>query len=139
MRNMSTLWPSKKLDVRSARYQVIERVGSHAYRLALPPESKVHPVFHTMLLCKAATDPFPLQDVTPHCPPPVIIGGREEYEVEAIRGEREGGRGKEYLVTWRGYQEETWEPSEAFEDTAALDAWERRPKDARSRRVRRRR
>ena len=45
-------------------------------------------------------------------PPPDIIDGEEEYEVEAILDHR-GGNHKnqqQYLVKWKGYPETTWEP-----------------------------
>ena len=39
-------------------YELIERVGSLAYRLALPPElSKIHNVFHVSMLRKYIADP----------------------------------------------------------------------------------
>ncbi|XP_057467471.1 uncharacterized protein LOC130756869 [Actinidia eriantha] len=33
-------------------FQVVQRVGSVAYKLALPPTSRIHPLFHVSLLKK---------------------------------------------------------------------------------------
>ena len=40
-------------------------------------------------------------------PPPDLIDGEEEYEVEAILDSRKWGRGRkqQYLVKWKGYSE----------------------------------
>ena len=46
-------------------------------------------------------------------PPPDLINGNEEFEVEAILGHKPWGRGHRYLVKWKGYptSESTWEPT----------------------------
>ena len=39
-------------------YEIIERVGSLAYRLAVPPElARIHNVFHVSMLRKYIADP----------------------------------------------------------------------------------
>jgi hypothetical protein len=44
-------------------------------------------------------------------PPPIVIDGTDEYEVEEILNERKAGRGMQYLIKWKGYprSEATWE------------------------------
>jgi transposase InsO family protein len=124
LRNIKTDRISKKLDARSAKFKIIERIGSHAYRLDTPPG--IHNVFHTMLLRPAATDPFPSQKTTENRPGPVIIGDDEEYEVEAITNERwHRTQGRQYQVKWTGWSRRTWEREDALEDATALDVWRR--------------
>lgn len=128
LRNVRTERPSKKLDCRHAKFQVIAEVGSHAYRLNTPPG--VHPVFHAALLRPASSDPFPSQQNDDYQPPAQIIDGEEEYLVERIMDERTKrvGRGtrREFLVKWSGYSTPTWTPATNLEDTEALDEWEAR-------------
>lgn len=128
LKNIRTHRPNKKLDWKNAKFEVLERVGTHAVRLNTPPG--VHPVFHVDLLRPASTDTLPSQDNDDTQPPPHIIEGEEEWQVEAITGERMvrrgRGRRKEYHVKWSGYARQTWEPASALQETAALDAWEAR-------------
>jgi hypothetical protein len=45
-------------------------------------------------------------------PPPDVIEGEEQYEVEAVRAHRWRNRKLQYLIKWKGYPESdnTWEP-----------------------------
>jgi hypothetical protein len=128
LRNIRTDRPCKKLDVRHAKYTVLEKVGSHAYKLDTPPG--IHPVFHTSLLRPASNDPLPSQTTLDWQPSSVLVDGEEEFFVEEILNERKQrwGRGfrHQYLVKWKGYQRPEWTAARNLEDTIALDEWERK-------------
>jgi hypothetical protein len=73
------------------------------YCLELPTQWSIHPVFHIDLLT-------PYHETLIHgtnyqCPPPDLVEGEEEYEVETVLASRCFGRGKklQYLVKWKGY------------------------------------
>lgn len=96
------------------------------YRIQLGVGDKSFNTFHTSILKtynRNDVNKFP--DREPEEPEAVIIGGEEEYEVEQIEEERNQGRGKKYLVKWKGYTELTWEPRSHLMETAALEKWER--------------
>ena len=64
---------------------------------------KIHPVFHIDLLIpyhetEAYGKAYPQ-------PPPELIDGEEEYEVQEIINDRKRGKRKmkQYLVRWKGY------------------------------------
>ena len=64
-------------------FPVKQKVGQSSYKLELPPQTRIHPVFNSNVLKGAATDPFPGQQLQ-NKPPPDIIEGQEEYKVKAI-------------------------------------------------------
>jgi hypothetical protein len=117
-KNIQMRRPMKKLDHKNiGPFTIVKKVGSHAYRLKLPAEWKIHPVFHVSLLSDAVDDPFPERTIEE--PPPVEIDGEEEYEVERVLDLRLRRRGKrtwvEYLVEFTGLpdpSEYKWLPRE---------------------------
>jgi hypothetical protein len=122
LKNIRTERPTRKFDAKNAKYTVTEVIGSHSYRLDTPPG--IDNVFHSKLLRLAGTDPLPSQVQTDAQPGPKVVQEDVEYEVDHILRERLVRGQKRLLVKWKGYARPTWEPYDAFEATAALDAWE---------------
>ena len=92
-------------------YKIVARVGEVDYKLALPPTMRIHPVFHVSRLkpYHAPDRRYPDRQSAPV--PPVVVQGEEEYQVEALMGDRQRGRRKQFLVKWLGYpsSDNTWE------------------------------
>lgn len=113
-KNLRSVRPSRKLDWKAVGpFPVIEVISSHAYRLQLPASmSRVHPVFHPVLLQPVPHDPLPGQRSQP--PPPIVLNDEEEYEVRQVLDSRYNRRRKrlEYLIQWKGYDQADWEPVE---------------------------
>jgi hypothetical protein len=120
-KNIKVLRPSKKLSAqRLGPYRIEKLVGEVAARLALPKSMKIYPVFHFSLLEPKKTSDIPNRTNSP--PPPEVIEGEEEYEVQEILDSRIF-RGKlQYLVRWKGYDEseDTWEPPENCSNASDL-------------------
>ncbi len=117
---------SIKLDhKRLGPYKVVERIGSLAYRLELPPTMKIHPVFHASRLSPFIKDTIP--DRTPEPLPPVVTpDGEEEWEVEEVIGWHYTNKcnkpGYQYKIKWKGYptSEDSYEPPENLENCPDL-------------------
>ena len=94
-------------------YQIIERLGAVAYRLRLPPNARIHDVFHVALLKKFEGEP-PAAIV----PLPVILQGRVvPTPSQVVRARLNRGRW-ELLVQWTGCSaaDATWEPIADFKE-----------------------
>ena len=106
--NLSTTRPSKKLaDKWHGPFEILEKVGTHNYRLKLPEQWRIHPVFHVEKL-----KPYNQDQAHPNhpLPPPDLIDQEEEYEVEKILDAQYRRGILNYLVKWVGYpnSEASW-------------------------------
>ena len=84
-KNIKTSRPSQKLDVkRLGPFKILEVVGESqmAFKLELPPQMRIHPVFHASLLepYKANTLPGHIQPA----PPPILVESGLEYVVDRV-------------------------------------------------------
>ncbi|KAL4297427.1 hypothetical protein GQ457_12G017460 [Hibiscus cannabinus] len=122
-------------------YEIVERVGSVAYRLLLPPElERIHDVFHVSMLRKYRSDPshvMPVEEIELN---PDLSYDEEPVEILASDSKVLRGRTIELVkVKWRhrGVEEATWErkedmmeqfpylfPSGNFEDEISLSGGE---------------
>jgi hypothetical protein len=103
-KNLRTVQPTAKLaPKRHGLFKVTQVMSAVNYRLELPTQWSIHPVFHIDLLT-------PYHETLIHGanyqrPPPDLVECEEEYEVETVLASRRFGRGKklQYLVKWKGY------------------------------------
>ena len=88
---------------RHGPFRVAQVMSPVNYCLELPMQWRIHPVFHIDLLTKYHKTP--LHSTNYQCPPPELIDGEEEYEVEKVIASRCFGCGRkfQYLVKWKGY------------------------------------
>jgi transposase InsO family protein/predicted aspartyl protease len=105
--NLKNLRPSRKLGPQwTGPFRIIEQVG-HAYRLELPPGSKIHNVFSPDVLAKSPNTPLVGQE-NPK-PSGEIIAGQEEWEVAEILAVKLVRGSLHYQVSWVGHDPDpTW-------------------------------
>jgi hypothetical protein len=109
-RNLKLGYNKKITTKREGPFTITEVLGPVNYRLKLPERWKIHNVFHATLL-----SPYRENEIHgPNFPkpPPDIIDGNEEFEVEQILRHRKRGRNMQFLIKWKGYDDfdSTWEP-----------------------------
>ena len=65
---------------------IAAEINSVAFQLNLPASMKIHDVFHVSLLEKYVPNIIPGRYVEP--PPPVVVEGELEYEVDEVLDSR---------------------------------------------------
>ena len=87
---------------RHGPFLITKRVSPVAFKLSLPPTWTIHDVFHASLLTPYHETPEHGANFTR--PPPDLVQGEAEYEVESINGHRFFGRTRQlqYLIKWKG-------------------------------------
>ena len=109
-RNITRQGGSRKLSPRRlGPFEITQVISPVVYRLKLPPQWRLHDVFHAALLT-------PYKETVEHGPnhtepPPDIIEGEPEWEVQAILDARRYRRKLQYKIRWQGYSSahDSWE------------------------------
>ena len=88
---------------RHGPFKFVQVMSPVNYRLELPTQWSIHPVFHIDLLT-------PYCETLTHGPnyqrsPPDLVDREKQYEVKKILDSRQFGRGckLQYLIKWEGY------------------------------------
>ena len=95
-------------------YEIIDKIGSVAYKLQLPASSTVHPVFHVSLLKPAPSTKYTvspdLPDVDDHLQVPEAV-------LQRLLHQRQDGTVPQLLIKWSGMDASlaTWEDAEAVQ------------------------
>jgi len=94
-------------------FQVIEKIGSVAYRLRLPPKARIHDVFHVVFLKKHTGD----LPATPVALPHIAHGRALPVPAKVLRA-TPAHNSWNLLVQWEGRStaEATWEPLTYFKE-----------------------
>jgi transposase InsO family protein len=110
-------------------FAITEVVNTNAFRLALPPQMQaLHPVFNISRLKPyvSGSAAFPTRPQRFDRPPPAVqadSNGDALWQVDRVLACKKVGRGKRYLVAWKGYppEENTWEPQASISHTTAFE------------------
>ena len=129
--NIKTLYPSAKLGPkRYGPFKIMTRLSDAVYRVEVPLHWKIHNVFHANLIT-------PYKETVIHGPnylrpPPDLVDGEEEYEVEKMLDMKPRGRGRKmhFLIKWKGYptSDNSWEPRENIHAEELIKEFQRRNK-----------
>jgi len=127
-KNLALPYGSVKLAPRQhGPFPIAQVMSPVTYKLTLPHQWTIHPVFHASLLTPYSETKEYGENYSQL--PPDLVGNTEQYEVEAICSHRRQGRGRQlqYLVKWLGYPESdnTWEPAGHLQTPLLLKEYHR--------------
>ena len=112
-KNWKTQRLSKKLDHQMTSPFLILAHKGNSYWVELLNFIKIHSVFSSDCLCKAADDPLPGQ--RNESLPPIVVTGDQEYEVQEIIVTKTIRGNLHYRALWIGYNEDLeWYPANNF-------------------------
>jgi hypothetical protein len=106
-RNIKTTRPSPKLDYKKlGPFRIARKTGPVNYRLALPQNMRIHPVFHVSLL-------EPAHPETPLANSDIEVREEEEHIPEEVLNSRNVNGEQQFLISWQDTEpwEATWEPA----------------------------
>jgi hypothetical protein len=121
-RHLRTNQPTAKLAPKChGLFKVVQVMSPVNYRLELPTQWSIHNVFHTDLLTPYRETPTHCANY--QCPPPDLVDGVEEYEVERVLDSHRYGHGRklQYLIAWKGYPDSdnqwvNWDDAEGAQE-----------------------
>jgi Chromo (CHRromatin Organisation MOdifier) domain len=131
--NLKLTHPKAKLDAkRYGPFLITKEISPVVFQLALPPQWRIHNVFHASLLTPyKETEEYGENFVQP---PPELIEGQEEYEVEQIINSRRWGHAwkLQYLLQWKGYSRthDSWQDATKVHTPRLIREYHARKKDA---------
>ncbi len=109
----------KFLGPYASPFRMLEKKFLDTYKLKLPKNLKVHPIFHVSFLKLVACDASrPNQEYNSR-PPFDLINNEPKFEMKLVfKLKQLRGRKQEYLVKWKGYHpiETSWVNESNMED-----------------------
>ncbi|TPX39733.1 hypothetical protein SeLEV6574_g07008 [Synchytrium endobioticum] len=122
--NMKTTRPSRKFEQRATGpYYIKKQISPVSFQVQLPPNLKIHDVFHIKLLQKYIRPNDPSRALPK--PRPIPFEEQEGWEFEDIIDVKRKRNKFEYLVHWKGFppSDRSWEPQSSLNDDELLREW----------------
>jgi Chromo (CHRromatin Organisation MOdifier) domain len=125
--NLPLPYESTKLaPKRYGPFLITQKISDTTYRLKLPEQWKIHDTFHAKLLTPyRQTDKYGPNFLEP---PPELLEGEPEWEVEEIMGQWQIRNKRQYLIRWKDYSpaHDSWEDESAVHTPLLIQAYQQR-------------